>query len=100
MAAAEYLGLNRDTVMVWTWGMSDYAAALSRYLDESGESQSELAERVEVTQATISRYKGSDETPPRLPPKEIAEKIDLATNGQVPFSLWVAEMAKPTRAAA
>lgn len=86
--------------MVLETFMSDYAAALSRYLDANGDSQAELAERVGITQASISRYKGSKETPPRHPPKEIAEKLDRATNGEVPFSLWVAELTKPTQAAA
>jgi transcriptional regulator with XRE-family HTH domain len=69
--------------------MSDYSAALARYLDEAGNNQAELAERVGTTQASISRYKGG-----RLPPREIAVKIEEATGGRVPLALWIAAAAR------
>lgn len=72
--------------------MTDYASALAAYLKDAN--QAELAEKVGATQASISRYKGSDKVSPRLPPREIAIKIDEATNGQVPFSLWIAAATK------
>lgn len=65
--------------------MSDYAKALAAYL-RSGK-QSDLAEAADITQAAISRYAGAK----RFPPREIAERIDHATSGQVPISLWVAD---------
>jgi len=69
--------------------MSDYAAALSRYLGE-GNNQADLAEKVQTTQASISRYA----TGARFPSRETAELIDKATNGQVPLSLWIAAATK------
>lgn len=72
--------------------MSDYAAALKAYLEKHN--QADLAERVGTTQASISRYKGSEKAAPRLPPRDLAERIDEATGGQVPLSLWIADAAK------
>lgn len=63
--------------------MSSYSAALAAYLKAT--SQQELAKAVGCSQGAISRYKSK-----RLPPREIAEKIDEATNGCVPLSLWIA----------
>lgn len=74
--------------------MTEYSIALASYLDQDGNNQLELAHKVGATQASISRYKGSDKVPPRLPPREIAEKIDAATGGQVPLALWIAAAAK------
>lgn len=69
--------------------MSDYAQALKAYLDQSGNNQAELAESVGCTQPAISRYKHG-----RLPPRDIAEKIDTFTASQVPLSLWIAAATK------
>jgi transcriptional regulator with XRE-family HTH domain len=69
--------------------MSDYAQALKAYLNQDGNKQDELAAAAGCTQPAISRYKHG-----RLPPREIAEKIDAATGGQVPLSLWIAAATK------
>lgn len=69
--------------------MSDYATALGRYLAADGNKQAELAEKAGTTQASISRYKAG-----RLPPRDVAEKIDHATEGFVPLGLWIAEAAR------
>lgn len=74
--------------------MSDYAAAIARYLADTDDNQAELAEKAGITQASISRYKGSGNNPPRLPPRDIAKRIETATDGKVPFTLWAGEAAK------
>lgn len=65
--------------------MSIYSQALKAYLETPGAmNQSDLAERAECTQAAVSRYaKGS-----RFPPREIAERIEEASGGAVPMTLW------------
>ena len=67
--------------------MGAYSEALAAYLKT--EKQQEVAERVNVTQASISRYATGE----RFPSREIAEQIDQATSGQVPVGLWIAEAA-------
>jgi predicted transcriptional regulator len=74
--------------------MTEYAEAIDRYLRETDDNQFDLAQRAGITQASISRYKGSDKTPPRLPSRDIAKRIDEATAGKVPFNLWAIEAAK------
>jgi transcriptional regulator with XRE-family HTH domain len=67
--------------------MSIYSEALDAYLDRKGEAgptQSDFADKVGCTQAAISRYA----TGLRLPPRDIAEKIDRHSEGKVPLSLW------------
>jgi transcriptional regulator with XRE-family HTH domain len=66
----------------------EYATALTNYL--KSESQEELAKRVGCSQATISRYKDGD----RFPSRDLAEKIDNATEGKVPVALWIASATK------
>lgn len=75
--------------MVFVPSMNDYAAALTRYLNEEGNRQDDLAKITGTTQASISRYKNG-----RLPPRDIAEKIEQASGGQVPLALWIAAAAK------
>jgi transcriptional regulator with XRE-family HTH domain len=65
----------------------EYATALTNYLKSAN--QADLAAKVGCTQATISRYKHG-----RLPPRDIAEKIDGATEGQVPVALWISAATK------
>lgn len=62
-----------------------YSAALRAFLESEGApKQSDLAADAQCTQAAISRYaKGI-----RLPPREIAERIEEATSGKVSVSLW------------
>jgi len=67
--------------------MSIYSDALNAYLDRKGENgptQSEFAEAVGCTQAAMSRYAAGK----RLPPSDLAIKIDQASEGRVPLSLW------------
>ena len=90
MPGAEYFGLNHDTVMVLRWPMSDYSEALSRYLDEKGNNQAELATAVGTSQASISRYAADA----RFPSRELAAAIDRATAGRVPVSLWISTATK------
>lgn len=68
--------------------MSDYAKALDAYL--KNERQTDLADAAEITQAAISRYARGK----RFPPRDIAERIDRATSGQVPVALWIADATK------
>lgn len=74
--------------MVLVTAMNAYAAALADYLKEGR--QADLAEAAGCTQATISRYASGN----RFPARDIAEKIDRATEGQVPLALWIAAAAK------
>lgn len=62
-----------------------YSAALKAFLEAEGApNQTDLAAEAECTQAAISRYaKGI-----RLPPRDIADRIDKATSGKVPVTLW------------
>lgn len=62
-----------------------YSAALKAFLNAEGAPrQADLAADAMCTQAAISRYaKGI-----RLPPREIAERIEGATGGKVSVSLW------------
>jgi transcriptional regulator with XRE-family HTH domain len=68
----------------------EYAEALTAYLNQDGEKQAELAEKIGCTQPAISRYSRGK----RLPPREIAERIDRETAGQVPLALWIAAATK------
>jgi transcriptional regulator with XRE-family HTH domain len=70
--------------MVLLGAMSIYSDALRAFLDAKVMNQSDLAEKADCTQAAISRYASGQ----RLPPFAIADKIDRATEGQVPLSLW------------
>lgn len=66
--------------------MEAYQTALTAYLAEV--SQNDLADAAETSQANISRYaKG------RLPSREIAERIDRATQGKVSLGIWQLAMA-------
>lgn len=67
--------------------MDAYQTALATYL--AGTSQGALAAAAETSQANISRYLGG-----RLPSREIAERIDRATNGAVPVAIWQLVMAE------
>lgn len=62
----------------------------SKYLKTEGVKQETLAERLGVTQGTISRLK-CDAAKPSL---ELAVQIERITNGAVPVSSWVAEKEK------
>lgn len=67
--------------------MSIYSRALDAYLDKSREgapTQAEFADKVGCTQAAISRYAAGV----RFPPREIAERIELESFGQVSLEDW------------
>lgn len=64
--------------------MSIYSEALNAFLGTKSLNQQDLAEKAECTQAAISRYA----TGLRFPPRETAEKIERASEGAVPMSLW------------
>lgn len=65
--------------------MNIYSQALKAYLEgpDAG-TQSDFADRAQCTQAAISRYAKAL----RFPTREIAERIDAASAGKVPMSLW------------
>jgi ribosome-binding protein aMBF1 (putative translation factor) len=90
MAGAVFSCLKWHTAVVLTQFMSDYATALETYLAQDGNNQADLAEKVGCTQATISRYAAGV----RLPARDLAKKIDEATNSQVPLALWIAAATK------
>jgi transcriptional regulator with XRE-family HTH domain len=68
--------------------MDAYRAALQAYLATS--SQRALADSADTSQANISRYLAGE----RFPSREIAERIDAATGGSVPFAIWQIVMAE------
>lgn len=63
-----------------------YASALSKFLEDEKVSQEAFAEKINRTQAAVSRYATGE----RLPNAQIARDIDAATDGNVPFSVWQA----------
>lgn len=63
--------------------INPYSAALARFLDSSGMTQQTLADTCDCTQAAISRYVNG-----RLPPRDIAVKIEAATDQAIPLWLW------------
>lgn len=65
--------------------MSIYSEALKAYLaSPDAATQADFADEAGCTQAAISRYAKAI----RLPTREIAERIDAASGGRVPLSLW------------
>lgn len=70
--------------------MSTYRAALQAHLATDGNTQAKLAATAGITQAAISRYVTGD----RFPDKEMAQKIDLATAGEVSVAIWREEAAR------
>lgn len=65
--------------------MSIYSQALGAYLKQpDAKKQADLAEEAGCTQASISRYATGE----RFPNAAVASKIDEATGGNVPMSLW------------
>ncbi len=68
--------------------MDSYSDKLRAYLGTA--KQDEIAAKWGCTQPTVSRYERGD----RFPNREMALKIDKATDGDLPFSLWEAEALK------
>jgi hypothetical protein len=64
--------------------MDDYASALKAWLEGPDRSQAALAEAIGSTQPSIHRYATGE----RFPERNIAERIDLATAGDVAMALW------------
>jgi hypothetical protein len=67
--------------------MQTYAEALKAYLAKPGNKAVDLAEKVDTTQPSITRYAQGE----RFPNAEMARLIETATDGEVPFSLWQSE---------
>lgn len=63
--------------------INPYSAALADFFKSSEMTQQDLAAACGCTQAAVSRY-----TNGRIPPRDIAEKIERATGGRVPLWLW------------
>jgi transcriptional regulator with XRE-family HTH domain len=61
-----------------------YSEALAAFLKSSKISQAKFARQVGCSQPTIFHYT----TGGRFPAKETARKIELASDGRVPISLW------------
>jgi len=70
--------------------MSTYRTALQAHLAIDGNTQAKLAEAAGITQAAISRYVTGD----RFPDREMAQKIDIATEGGVSLAIWREEAAR------
>ena len=65
--------------------MTIYSEALRTYLGADGDLRQEaFAQRAGCTQAAISRYAAGG----RFPDRQIAEKIERASGGSVPMTLW------------
>lgn len=61
-----------------------YAEALAAFLQSTGTSQAKFAELIGCSQPHVFHFsKGT-----RFPRKEMARKIELATDGRVPINLW------------
>lgn len=67
--------------------MQTYAAALDAYLKRPTKTQQSLADAIGKKQPTVHRYCEGN----RFPDADTARRIDEATGGEVPFSLWQAE---------
>jgi transcriptional regulator with XRE-family HTH domain len=67
--------------------MNTFQAALKAYLDEDGNAESALAEKVGRSQAAINRYRCGK----RFPDADTARLIEKHTSGAVPFSAWQAD---------
>lgn len=61
-----------------------YSEALAAFLKSSGLSQAKFADQVGSSQPTICHYAQGV----KLPRKRVAQRIDAATEGKVPFNLW------------
>ncbi|WP_394658552.1 hypothetical protein [uncultured Novosphingobium sp.] len=59
---------------------------LRAYLDKTGEKQSEFADRVQTTPATISRLCAGN----LKPSLDLAHAIEVATRGEVRTEVWIA----------
>ena len=82
--------LRTHTVSVYAVFMSSYSRALAAYLEPEDRTQAALAVAVKTAQPNIHRWA----TGARFPSADMARKIDAATSGAVPFSLWQQEMAQ------
>jgi transcriptional regulator with XRE-family HTH domain len=67
--------------------MQTYANTLDAYLKRPDVTQQSLADAIGKTQPAVHRYCEGD----RFPDADTARKIEAATGGAVPFSLWQAE---------
>ena len=67
--------------------MSTYQKALRDFVADEANTQAALAHQIGRSQAAVNRYAQGL----RFPDSMTARKIDAATDGKVPFALWMAE---------
>jgi DNA-binding transcriptional regulator YdaS (Cro superfamily) len=70
--------------------MGNYKDALAAFLAKDENAETALASQVGKSQAAINRYRNGK----RFPNADTAREIERATEGQVPFAVWQAEMAR------
>lgn len=67
--------------------MQTYSALLSAYIDRDGNTEADLAAKINRTQPAVHRYRKGV----RFCDAETARLIETATGGAVPFEAWRAE---------
>lgn len=73
---------------IYLWGIDGVMKTLNQYLKESGVRQADFADRVNTTQAHISRLCAEGAT--RSPSVDLAKRIEAETDGAVPAWVWPA----------
>ncbi|RJL18236.1 helix-turn-helix domain-containing protein [Paracoccus siganidrum] len=68
-------------------------ATLRHHLETSGETQAAFAQRINIQQGTVSKLARGV----MLPSLKLAQKIERATDGQVPVSSWNAIDTNPNQ---
>ncbi len=64
--------------------MNKYSQSLRDFLANPENKEHEVAARAQTSQASINRYRNGN----RFPNADMARRIEGATNGEVPFSVW------------
>ena len=64
--------------------MQTYSDLLDAFISRPGQTEADLAARIDKTQPAVHRYRKGK----RFPDAETARRIDAATSGEVPFSAW------------
>lgn len=67
---------------------------LRSYLDATGEKQSDFAAKVKTTPATVSRLCAGT----LKPALDLAHRIEVATEGEVPTETWLHQRPNPQAA--
>ncbi len=78
--------LPENTELVYARAMT-YAQALDAFLSKEESSVTALAQAIGTHQPNVTRYRQGE----RFPKADMARRIDEATGGEVPFTLWQAE---------